>query len=182
MKITGAESLRRRAGDSALRLDAMRSLPRTPAAHRIAALSIAVIALFGLSACTGAPAPSSSAGADQAPDAAGDGGQSKQDACALLQQSLEDVTAEFEAVSSASDPAAAVAAMTAASATLADLSTQVTNDEVAAILPSLQETFGEAFSVMEAILQGDASKIEDLSALGEKFQDSTQAFQEVCAP
>ena len=72
--------------------------------------------------------------------------------------------------------------MKTASQTLADTAAQVTNDEVAAVLPSLQDMFAEASEVMEAIVKGDVSKFEDLSQLGTKFTETSEAFQAICEP
>lgn len=147
--------------------------------RRIAALTITVVALFGLTACTGSPADTNSASSAPSSDQPGDDGQSTADACALIQQSIEEATAEFESVSTA-DPAAVVDAMRAAGVQLADTATQITNDEVAAVVPSLQEMFAEVGEVMEAIGRGDVTKVNELSQLGTKFQETSERFQQVC--
>jgi hypothetical protein len=153
---------------------------------RIAGLGLAVVALFGLTACTGSPtatttAGSSTPGASRESDEPGDSGQSTADACALIQASIEDATAEFESISTA-DPAAVVDAMNSAAEGLSETAAQVTNDEVAAILPALQGMFAEIAEVMDAIAQGDATKVDDLSQLATEFQETSDTFQQVCAP
>ncbi len=147
--------------------------------HRIAGLTIAVVALFGLTACTGSPGAST--GTARSSDQPGDDGQSTADACALIQQSIEDATTEFENASSA-DPATVVDTMRSAAERLTETAQSVTNDEVAAIVPSLEEMFTEVAEVMDAIVKGDATKVEDLPQLGAKFRDTSEAFQEICAP
>ncbi|SFR95123.1 hypothetical protein SAMN04487846_1100 [Microbacterium sp. cf046] len=148
---------------------------------RIAALTIAVVALFGLTACTGSPGTSTDADTPATSDQPGDEGQSAADACALIQQSIQDATAEFENASS-SDPATVVDAMRAAAEQLSETARSVTNDEVAAIVPSLEDMFSEVAAVMEAIVKGDASKVQDLPQLGAKFQETSEAFHEICTP
>ena len=146
--------------------------------HRVAALTLAAVALLGLTACT---SPASVTPDSRSSDAPGDAGQSTADACALVQQGIEDATAQFDNAASA-DPQSVVDAMKTAAQTLADTAAQVTNDEVAAVLPSLQDMFTEASEVMEAIVKGDASKFDDLSQLGTKFTETSEAFQAICEP
>lgn len=157
-------------------------MSRLALTSRIAAVAVSAIALFGLVACTSTPsATPSTSGSVTSTDATGDEGQSVEDACALVQGAITDVTAEFEDVGGG-DPAAVVAAVKSASERIAEVSSQVTNDQVAAVLPSLQDMFAQVGETMTAIVEGDVSKLDDLSALGESFQTTTQKFQEICAP
>ncbi|SDH53580.1 hypothetical protein [Microbacterium pygmaeum] len=154
-----------------------RSAPRL-----VVITTLSAVALLGLAGCTGAPAPSGTGGgSSQNEDAPGDGGQSTQDACALVQETISDATAEFE-TSGAEDPAAVAEAMNAAAEKLAGAALQVTNDEVAALLPALRDMFAQAGEVMTAVTQGDVSKVEDLTELGTKFQETSESFQEICTP
>jgi hypothetical protein len=150
--------------------------------RRIAAVTIAFAAVVGLSACSafplGGPAASESA-APRETDASGDEGQSTQDACALVQETIEEATAEFDNLD-AQDPAAVVDAMEAAAQGIADVSSEVTNDEVAALLPSLQSMFEQVSEVMAAIVAGDTENMTELSELGTSFQETTTQFQELC--
>ncbi|WP_137844174.1 hypothetical protein [Microbacterium sp. 2FI] len=151
--------------------------------RRIAAVTIAVVAVFGVTACSafplGGPAASETAAPSEA-DASGDEGQSTQDACALVQETIEEATAEFDNLD-AENPAAVVEAMEAAAQSLADVSSEVTNDEVAALLPSLESMFEQVSEVMAAIVAGETDKLTELSDLGTSFQETTTQFQELCA-
>jgi hypothetical protein len=152
--------------------------------HRIAAAALALVALFGLTACTGSPGASTdtNSGADStSSDQPGDEGQSTADACALIQKSIEDATQEFAELSS-SDSAAVVEAMNAAAEGLGTTATQITNDEVAALIPPLQEMFTGVAEVMASIASGDETEVEGLSQVAEKFRETGEAFQETCAP
>lgn len=155
---------------------------RRSIARGIAGLGIAAVVVLGATACTGSPAagPASSP-TSQSADAPGDAGQSTADACALIQESIQDATAEFESVTSA-DPAAVVDAMSSAAERLSETATEVTNDEVAAVLPGLQAMFAEVADVMDAVAQGDLTQADELSQLATRFQETSDAFQEVCAP
>lgn len=158
-------------------------MPRTLSTLTITA-TIAAVALLGLTGCTGAPAGSSSSGASgasQPADAAGDNGQSTADACALVQSTITEATDGFENAS-ADDPGAVVDAMKSAAEKLTASTSQITNDQVAALLPSLRDMFTKTGDVMEAVAAGDMSKLEDLSSLSTQFQETSEAFQKVCAP
>lgn len=153
---------------------------RSSAARTLAVLSLAAATAFGLAACTGSPTGPASTSAAQSSDEPGDAGQSTADACALIAESIQDATAEFEGIATA-DPAAVVDAMGSAAERLSDTATQVTNDEVAAVLPGVQAMFAEVAEVMDAIARGDVTKVDDLSQLATEFQETSDAFQEVCA-
>jgi hypothetical protein len=143
--------------------------------RRIAALTLA-LALVGLTACA---APSSSDTAPRSGDEKGDDGQTTAQACQLIHETITDATDSFEATTDA-DPNAVVAAMRAATDTLSGVSAQVTNDDVAELLPDLIGMFGETADVMESIIDGDAAALGDLTALGDEFRTTTTRFQELC--
>jgi hypothetical protein len=155
--------------------------------RRVAALTLAGVSIFGLAGCTGAPPaieqPSRTAtpSAPSDDDATGDGGQSTAEACRLVEDTIEQASAEFENVSN-EDPTAVIEAMRSAAQKLADASTQVTNDEVAALLPSLQKMFTDVAEVMTALAEGDASRIAEIEELGTSLQETSAKFQELCAP
>lgn len=146
---------------------------------RIAALVVSAAALLAVSACTGPPSGSVSATVSPGADRPGDDGQSTADACALIQESIQEATEEFESTAT-TDPATAAAAMTSAAERLAANAAEITNDEVAALLPSLRDMFAEVGAVMDDIVQGDASKVPELSRLGTELRETSEAFQEVC--
>ncbi|MCR2764066.1 hypothetical protein NQ152_11175 [Microbacterium sp. zg.B48] len=144
--------------------------------HRLAAGTLAVVVALGITACSPA---GPSAGGFQSTDAPGDEGQSTADACALIQESIEAATSEFENAA-ANDPGSVVESMRGAAQRITEAAGEITNDDVAAFLPRLQQMFADAGDVMEAVVQGDASKIEDLAELGTKFQETSNDFQEIC--
>jgi hypothetical protein len=159
---------------------------RTPTFPRsFAAVTLAAVALFGLAACTGAPSSSDSgapANSSAPGDGAGNGGaQTTEEACALVQDTITDVTTEFENVGT-DDPAAAVEAMETAAQRISELAPEITDEQVAATLPALQELFEQAAEVVGAIVEGDTSKLGEFEELGPSMQESMQEFQELCAP
>lgn len=165
--------------------------------RRFAALTLATVALIGLTGCTGFPTGTAgstpSATSSEPADGAGDGSdsgtgegsadgeQTTAEACALIEETMTEATAGFENLDP-ENPDAIVEGMEAAVQTLSDLSTEITNEEVAAILPELQTTFQQVADIMAAIVAGDASKVAEFEQLGASFQETGERYQELCAP
>jgi hypothetical protein len=153
-----------------------------PAAAMTAAALLLLVGCTGdaepYTAATAATAEDESTGQSQ--DAPGDDGQSVEDACAVIAQTITDATAEFDG-GDADDLAAVAEAMEAAAAELATEAGAITNDEVAALVPDLQQMFAEAGEVFVALGEGDASGVEDLEEIGTRFQETGAAFEELCA-
>ena len=149
--------------------------------RRIAALAIAAAALLGLAACTASPesSPTGSSSADAGADSSD--GQSVAEACALIQGTIQEAADEFEGVTDG-DPAVIVDAMRKAADDLAAAAEEITNEDVAAVLPGVQEMFEKTADLMQSIVEGDVSKISELGSLGTEFQSTVQEFQELCAP
>ena len=157
-------------------------MPRIPAGRLIAALTIAAVSTLGLTACTGFGGASTAGGSSSGPvDQPGDAGQSSADACALVQQTISDAATEFQSAAT-DDPAVVVESMKAAAAKLGDATGQVTNDEVAALLPPLRTAFERAAEVMKAVADGDVGKLGDSAAVASDIQAPLQKFQEICTP
>lgn len=144
--------------------------------RRIAALALIGLTVTGLASCTASPDPATNSATGDAP---GDDGQSVAQACALVQDTISAATADVEDVG-AEDPAAAVDAMRAAASELSESAGSITNDAMAALLPSLQELFTQTADIMGAIVDGDTSKAGEMTALGEKFSSTTDEFQTLC--
>lgn len=151
--------------------------------RRITALAIVVVAtVFGLTACTAFPTPSPTASrtaeASKTPDAEG---QSVAEACALVQDTIEQASKDFQDAAQ-DDPAAVVEAMKTAAAELGDAADQITNEDVAAVLPGVQEMFDTTAGILQDIVEGDVSAIGKLATIGETFQETVQQFEDLCAP
>ena len=151
--------------------------------HRLAALTIAAVAVLGLAGCTGiasgsaTPAPESST----SDSGSAEGTQTAEEACALVNDIMTEATAEFENMDP-NDPDAVVQGMEAAVQSLDDAAAQVTNEEVAAILPELQDMFQQVGDLMTAIIDGDTGKLTELEEVAGGFQETALKFQELCAP
>jgi hypothetical protein len=148
--------------------------------RRLAALALAALLSAGLVAC--APTDGGSAdGPTISADAPGDDGQSAADACSIVRSSIDSATEAFSSAT-ADDPSSVVEALRTASEGLATVSGEVTNDEVAALLPPLQEMFVTASDAMEAVASGDVARLTEIGELAGDLQESVTRFQELCAP
>jgi len=149
--------------------------------HRIAALTIAAAALFGLTACTASPDASPTTGSTSDASEASGEAQSVADACALVQETIEEASEDFRNAAQ-DDPSAVVETMKAAAAELTAAAEQITNEDVAAVLPGVEEMFSTTAEILQDIVEGDVSKIGELATLGETFQETVQQFEELCTP
>jgi hypothetical protein len=149
--------------------------------RRIAALTLVIVSLVGLTSCAGFPyrSASSTPTAVAGEDAPGDEGQSTEQACELIRSTVAEATADFSDIAN-EDPATVIETMKATAQKLADAGAHITNDDVAALVPSLTDLFEQVGVVMEAIASGDVSKVTEVDALRQKFQDTTTRFQELC--
>ncbi len=150
--------------------------------HRsIAAVFLVALAALGLAACTASPTPSGSGTAtvEAGPDGPGDSGQSTQDACALVRDSVVAAADEFE-TAAADDPASVVEAMRAAAERLGETASDITNDQVAALVPSLQEMYGQIGDVLEALANADLDQSAEFAELATTFRETMDRFREVC--
>lgn len=146
--------------------------------RRIAALALVAVAALGLSACTGLPAGGGATGGAGA-DSSGDGGQTIAQACTLVQDTITQTASEFEQAAQ-QDPATVVAGMQAAAERIGSTASQVTNDQVAAILPSLQDMYAQLGDIMQSIGEGDVTRLADLASLTADFQETMQTYGELC--
>ena len=151
--------------------------------RRIAAFSLSALAVFALAGCTVSPGEStaSSARPSASATAAPSADQSLAAACAQVQDTIDEATAEFSKATTA-DPAEVVAAMKSAAQKLSDAASRISNKEVAAVLPDLQAMFEKTADIMQGLVDGDVSMLEDLAALGDEFQETSERFQKLCAP
>jgi hypothetical protein len=149
--------------------------------RRIAALTLVTVGLFGLTSCAGFPyrSASSTPTSVASDDAPGDSGQSTEQACELIRSTVADATADFADIAN-EEPATVIATMKATAQKLADVGAEITNDDVAALVPSLTDLFEQVGVVMEAIAAGDVSKVSEVDTLRQRFQDTTARFQELC--
>lgn len=173
--------------------------------RRMTALTIAAVALFGLTGCTGTlvPAESSSSGAGSSTaspsesatatpgagdDAAGGddtaaGGQTVAEACAIVTTSVNDAMVGLQNVDASSDPQTSIDALTTASDAIGAAAGEIDNPEVVTAATGLQGTFSQIAGVARAVLiDGDTAQAEQMGTLTQELQTSVTAFTELCTP
>ena len=146
--------------------------PRLRSRFRAAGLAVLLTAALGgtLAGCTGtgpSPAPSTA------------GSQSVADACAVVASSVQDATAELQALD-AGDPQAAAESMSNVAASIGAGATAVDNADVAAVLPGLESGFTAAAEALQAIAGGDLSQLPALQQATADIQASLRAFSDLC--
>lgn len=147
---------------------------------RLTALAIAGIALFGLTACTGgSPENGSDGGSGSDAGASASSEQTVDEACSIVNDTIEGAVAEFEGISM-EDPAAAVEAFQAAGDALGEEASRIGNPEVAAVLPDLETAFATVAEAMDALAAGDSTKLTELESVGSEMQASFTEFQRLC--
>lgn len=145
---------------------APRPLPRLAFA---AAIALGAVLLAGCTGDGAAPSPTSSSG-----DA-----QSTATACELVRASVDDAAAQLQTLDT-SDPQAAFAVMSDVASSLGAAAADVTNTEVATLLPDLQAGFASAADVLQAIAGGDLAQVPALQVAAMDIQDAFGAFAQVC--
>jgi hypothetical protein len=150
--------------------------------HRIAIGALTVALMFGITACTDTPTDTpadTSNSSEQTTDASGDDGQSVEEACGLVQDTIENATSGLD-TADVEDPSIVVDAMRDASAQLDTLAGEVTNDQISALIPDLGALFTQMGDSMEAALSGDADAAAEFQEIGTEFQTTLSEFQEAC--
>lgn len=151
----------------------MRTRSRPAAlALRVATITLTVAVSAALAGCTGTGAPASS----PAPRGSS---QSIAEACDVVRASVADAAAELQQLD-ATDPQAAVAAMTRVADGLGTAADAVDNADVSSLLPTLQGDFTKTADILQAIAGGDLSQLAALQQSAGDIQASFEAFSELC--
>lgn len=106
-------------------------------------------------------------------------GQTAATACELVRDSVDDAAAQLQTLDT-NDPQAAFEAMSRVATQLGEATAEVTNAEVAALLPDLQAGFASAAEVLQSIAGGDLSQVPALQVAAMDIQDAFGAFATVC--
>lgn len=158
--------------------------------RRIAAWTIAAVAVLGLTACSGSPSASddsnkteSSAPAEPTQEASSD--QSVADACASATAQIQSATQSLTSldVSAASaDPQGTVDTFTESVDAIGAAAESVSNPEVKAAVTAVYEDFGAMRDLLSKVLvDGDTSVATEMSTVSADVQESALAVSELCA-
>lgn len=144
--------------------------PRIRAARGLlAAIALGAVLFTGCTADPQGPAATPPAG----------DGQTAATACDLVREGVDDAAAQLQSLDT-SDPQAAFEVMSRVATQLGEAAAEVTNAEVAALLPDLQDGFASAADVLRAIAGGDLSQVPALQVAAMDIQDAFGAFAKVC--
>ncbi|WP_243230689.1 hypothetical protein [Microbacterium sp. CIAB417] len=156
----------------------------------IAAWTIAVVAVLGLTACSGSPSASEpetddSSTSEEAP-AETTTDQSVADACAVVVPALTEASSSMSGLSdmeaAASDPQGTVDAFNETVASIGEAADSVTNAEVKEAATALHEQYTKLGDLLSAVLiDQDASAASDMSTLTTDLMDSATELSTLCA-
>lgn len=158
--------------------------------RRIAAWTIAAVAVLGLTACSGTPSSSddttkteSSAPAEETSEPTSE--QSVADACASATTQIQSATQSLTSldVSAASaDPQGTVDTFTESVDAIGAAAESVSNPEVKAAVTAVYEDFGAMRDLLAKVLiEQDMSVATEMTAVSTDVQESALAVSELCA-
>lgn len=158
--------------------------------RKIAAWTIAAVAVLGLTACSGTPTASEPKTDDtttsaEAP-AENTADQSVADACAVVLPALSEASTSMSGLSdmeaAASDPQGTVDAFKETVATIGAAADSVTNAEVKEAAGAVHEQYTKLSDLLSAVLiDQDASAASEMTTLTTDLTDAATELSTVCA-
>lgn len=161
--------------------------------RKIAAWTIAAVAVLGLTACSGTPsasdegpdeATSSEATEEKTTENAGD--QSVADACATATEQVgaaNTTLSNLDLEAAAADPQGTVDAFTETVDAIGAAAESVNNAEVKDAVTALYEDFGKMRDVLSAVLvDQDMSAASEMTTITTDVTESATALSTLCAP
>lgn len=154
--------------------------------RRIAAWTIATVAVLGLTACSGAPAAEEDAtndSAETAPEEETNTDQSVDDACGIVIPELTEASSALSGIDVAStDPEATVEEFKTFIAALGATVDKVSNAEVKEATTAVYDDFVTLGDILEkVVVDQDVSATEELSTVTSDMTESATALQELCS-
>jgi hypothetical protein len=153
--------------------------------RRIAALTIATVAVLGLTGCAGAPSSTDDKSGDAAPVEETKTDQSVEDACAIVLPELTEASkamGEIDPTAAGADPQATVDQFNAFVETLGGTIDKVSNTEVKDATTAVYDDFAALGEVMTKVLvDQDLEAAADMSTITTDMTESATALQELCS-
>ncbi|MGM7670976.1 hypothetical protein [Microbacterium sp. A93] len=153
--------------------------------RRIAALTIATVAVLGLTACSGSPSGSGDASGDGAAAEQAQPNQSVADACAIVIPELTEASTamgEIDPTAAGADPQAAVDQFNTFVETLGGTIDKVSNTEVKDATTAVYDDFAALSEVMSKVLvDQDLTATSDLGTITTDMTESATVLQELCS-
>lgn len=156
--------------------------------RRIAAWTIATVAVLGLTACAGAPAAEdenaddTSNSAESAPEETNTD-QSVEEACGIVIPELTEASSAMSSIdAAAADPQATVDEFKTFIGTLGETVDKVSNPEVKEATTAVYDDFVTLGDLLQkVVVDQDVSATEDLSTVTTDMTASATALQELCS-
>lgn len=157
--------------------------------RRIAAWTIATVAVLGLTACSGAPAAEDDTSNNEAGDSATteetetNTDQSVEDACGIVIPAFTEAGSAMNEVDPASgDPQASVDQFNTVVADLGATVDEVSNPEVKAATTEVYDHFVSLGEILtKVVVEEDLSAAEELTTVTTDMTESATALQELCS-
>lgn len=159
-----------------------------PMNRRLVALTIATVAVLGLTACSGSSSSSegsSEEAGNSAPAEDQNNEQSLAEACAQAGAQVEEATTgltQLDVAAATADPQGTIAKYTDAAEAVGNIVDSISNSEVKAALNAFHEDFTSMGDVLSKVLiDKDPSAAAELGSLVSEIQESAGAVGELCA-
>lgn len=158
--------------------------------RRLAALTIAAVAVLGLTACSGSPSASeettapSQSSAPVEETSAPSSDQSVADACASAATQVQAATSELGSIdptTAAADPQGTVDTFTQSVDAIGAAAESISNPEVKAAVSAVHEDFIAMRDVLSKVLvDGDQAAAAEMTTVTSDVQESAMAIGELC--
>ncbi|GGD74323.1 hypothetical protein [Microbacterium murale] len=155
--------------------------------RRIAAWTIAAVAVLGLTACSGSPAAeddTSNEAGDSAPVEETNTDQSVEDACGIVLPKLQDANAAASEIDTtgATDPQTTVDQFSTVVDAFGEAADSVDNAEVKEATSAVHEDFAALGDVLSKVLiDQDLTAAEGMTTITADLTESATALQELCS-
>ncbi|MES2866999.1 hypothetical protein [Microbacterium profundi] len=155
--------------------------------RRIAAWTIAAVAVLGLSACSGSPAAeddTSNGSGDSAPVEETNTDQSVEDACGIVLPKLQEANAAASEIDTtgATDPQTTVDQFSTVVDAFGEAADSVDNVEVKEATSAVHEDFAALGDVLSKVLiDQDLTAAEGMTTITADLTESATALQELCS-
>jgi hypothetical protein len=155
--------------------------------RRIAAWTIAAVAVLGLTACSGSPAAeddTSNEAGDSAPVEETNTDQSVEDACGIVLPKLQEANTAASEIDTtgAADPQTTVDQFSAVVDAFGEAAASVDNAEVKEATSAVHEDFAALGDVLSKVLiDQDLTAAEGMTTITADLTESATALQELCS-
>ncbi|WP_334148022.1 hypothetical protein [Microbacterium sp.] len=155
--------------------------------RRLAALTIAAVAVLGLTACSGSPSASeeTSSSNETAAPTAESSDQSVADACASASAQVQDATKDLTSIdmtTAAADPQGTIDTFTQSVDAIGAAAESISNPEVKAAVTDVYEDFGAMRDVLSKVLiDQDMDAAAEMTQVSADVQESATAIGTLCA-